>query len=674
MNWLRETFLTPAAGFYLALAVIPPLVLLYFLRLRRKPQAISTTLLWQQAIEDLRANAPFQRLRKSILLFLQLLALILLAIAIMQPQLRSSAQKGGKRVIMIDNSASMTATDGKDASGKVSGEVTRLEEAKQHARDLIEDIYRGGIFSSQAGETMVVSFSEQAEILQRFTDSKSQLLAAIDRIEPTHGETSLHEALKLARAYTANKLSPTGEFVPNTEDPPGIELYTDGRIKNLDQEVSRETIHFVPIGSTSVDNVGISAISVDRPFDRPTSVAVFAGLVNFNSEEIACDIQLSVNGTARGIQETKVPGATINPSTNELVPGRANVVFVPFEQPQDAVIEVANLRKDILLADNVVHTVIPAPKQLSVGLVSQDFKTSLVARALEGMALRSLVPMSPADFDARVAQGTTDAFDVVVFDNCKAATLPAGRYLTFGPTPPVPGLTEYGEADGQVVLNTKDESPAMRFVSMDSVFVAHMHSVQAGDQVEVLAEGSTGPLILSVSTGSIHCIHVTFDPLDSNWVYQRSFLIFIMNSVETLGRAGEPLTEQGYKCGDAFTARIPANATNVSIQSPDGKNNPVSVTESGQAVWGPIPISGLYTMTWNTPDSGAKSSRTFAVNLVSMTEGRVDVAPELKLGNETVTGDATAAHHYVSLWPWAIALCVALLMVEWWIYHRKLYL
>src|SRR5881398_1134028 len=121
MNWL-PTFTNWQAGAIAAGLVVPSLLVLYFLKLRRREQTVSSTLLWKKAIQDLQVNAPFQKLRRNLLLFLQLLLLLLLCLAFARPVTHYTPGAGKVTVILIDRSASMGTTD-KDLKGK-----TRLEE------------------------------------------------------------------------------------------------------------------------------------------------------------------------------------------------------------------------------------------------------------------------------------------------------------------------------------------------------------------------------------------------------------------------------------------------------------------------------------------------------------------------------------------------------------------
>ena len=95
----------------LGLAFLPLVVAFWMLKLRRTERTVGSTLLWQRFGEDLQANAPWQRLRRSFLLLLQLLLVLLLALLAAQPFLERPATLARDLVIVVDASASMAATD-----------------------------------------------------------------------------------------------------------------------------------------------------------------------------------------------------------------------------------------------------------------------------------------------------------------------------------------------------------------------------------------------------------------------------------------------------------------------------------------------------------------------------------------------------------------------------------
>ena len=110
----RLQFATPA-GRRRQWAVLPGvpvgIIALYFLKLRRRPVQVPSTLLWRRSLEDLHVNSLFQRLRRNLLLFLQLLAVLLAMLALAGPRIKGTVGQGERYVLAIDNSASMSATD-----------------------------------------------------------------------------------------------------------------------------------------------------------------------------------------------------------------------------------------------------------------------------------------------------------------------------------------------------------------------------------------------------------------------------------------------------------------------------------------------------------------------------------------------------------------------------------
>src|SRR5436189_1799596 len=111
MSWL-PSFINPWTGLIAAGLSISALLVLYFLKLRRREMPVSSTILWKKAIQDLQVNAPFQKLRRNLLLFLQLLLLALLLLALAKPVANVTPTPGQTTAILIDRSASMAAKTG----------------------------------------------------------------------------------------------------------------------------------------------------------------------------------------------------------------------------------------------------------------------------------------------------------------------------------------------------------------------------------------------------------------------------------------------------------------------------------------------------------------------------------------------------------------------------------
>src|SRR5262249_21027391 len=128
--WLQGrlglSFHNPVPGWAGLLIFLVPLllILLYFLKLRRKPVQVPSTFLWRKSVEDLHVNSLFQWLRDNVLLLIQLLVLLLLIYALLGLQVHGRTTSGGHYILIIDSSASMGVTD---------VAPSRLEVAKQEA-------------------------------------------------------------------------------------------------------------------------------------------------------------------------------------------------------------------------------------------------------------------------------------------------------------------------------------------------------------------------------------------------------------------------------------------------------------------------------------------------------------------------------------------------------------
>src|SRR5579859_2420657 len=224
------SFLAPAALALTALAI--PIILLYMLRLRRRDVPVSSTFLWQQILRDREANAPWQRLRRNLLLLLQLLVLALLVIALARPYVEVPTVATGRIALLLDASASMNATD---------VQPTRFDAARQQALTVVDSMSGGDLMA-------VIRVADQPEVLQNYTSDHSLLGAAINAAQPSQASADWDAALTLAAAGGAG----TQKFT--------VLIIGDGGLPATLNASAYGDVKFIQVGNSD-SNLAITALA-----------------------------------------------------------------------------------------------------------------------------------------------------------------------------------------------------------------------------------------------------------------------------------------------------------------------------------------------------------------------------------------------------------------------------
>jgi len=734
-------FATPILAGIAAAIAVPALIILYFLKLRRRDMEVSTTLLWKKAIQDLQANAPFQKLRNNILLFLQLLVLAAVLMAIGQPELRGEGKTNARHIILIDNSASMNATDGEPVpSGAPEGATgaSRLEAAKTRALKLVEALKEPGLFDDKGEDAMVIAFNTSAQVLQTFTTSKSDLKNAIESIKPSDAPGSLERCWALAEAYTGKmKFEENVGFVPVG---PGatIHLITDGRLPDAlkVQRGETDSVIYHRVGEADTANVGITGLRAERAFDNPLRLSIFVGLQSTDRAERSVDVELVIDGVVSNVRDVLVgaakpkeglhqpeegtlPTADPKDSGENWVPGLGGFVF-PIDRAEGgiATVRINSSGDDALPTDNIGYVVIPPAKRLSVALVTEG--SLFIQAAFRGMKLSQFDLIKPADFQKLLDEGKTGQYDVFVFDrwlpdvkaNAAAPAavpptpapgttpgvpgtpvatgrtpgLPAGRSVVIGIAPPAPlGVTDLGIADeGAIVVDYRRDHPAMALSAIDKANIIKFRKVaiEPDTPVRSLATSDKGfPAVVEVSDSNVLAIIVPWDVTESDWTFDPGWVLFLAGSVLYLSDAGAGASGEAVRPGDTLRTRIPIGSNDVRITLPDNARVEVEPASDGSVAFGPVVSNGIYTVSWlgaasasdfQGEEGGGRVRRPIAANLTDPGESDIGASTMLALANDQVAAksDEESALRR-KLWPYLLLGALAIIMLEWWVYNRK---
>jgi hypothetical protein len=512
-KWLQENFqisfslVLPPLWTILLLLIPPLIILLYFLKLKRKPISVPSTFLWKKAIEDLHVNSLFQWLRQNILLLLQLLILVVFLYSLLGFRYHGSTMRGKHYILMIDNSASMSAKD---------VQPTRLDWAKDEA---LKEIDAAG--DSDVG--MVLVFNSKATTLQGYTSNRAKLREAVRGIEPTQRPTRIEEALSLAESL-ANPVRATEDvasrpeneepgqerqYVPPTGVPTLVHLYSDGRFAPL-SETTLSNLASRQAGKTSalgylnlryhlagkpgteqVNNLGIVQFNALRynPGDAKilhldvARLQVLVRVQNFRAQPAQARLRLNVLQNGKLVHPEQrllqLPKRTLVARDPEAdledkdEPGEATVTFLlPAFDLRDNLVLHAYLENpdDDFPSDDAAWLAIGAVRKAKVLIVGPPnvildafFEQEAAARlaTVERLAADELTK------DAYLKRARSGDVDLVIFDRCHPqdeSDLPQANTLFLDDVPP-PWQRGEGAVKNPFLLVSKKDHPLLRWIT-----------------------------------------------------------------------------------------------------------------------------------------------------------------------------------------------------------------
>ncbi|HMC65490.1 MAG TPA: BatA and WFA domain-containing protein, partial [Gemmataceae bacterium] len=323
----------PAALLWAALIV--PIVIFYILKIRLRRIPVSTVIFWRQIFEEKKPRSLWQRLRHLISLLLQIALVCLLVGALAEPFLRSEFAEARRVVLVVDNSASMNATD---------AAPSRLAKAKE----LGEKIIAGLRFRD---EMAIVAAGTQPQVVCGLTGHQHTLRDALETVKPTDGPTRVHEAVALARRLIAEQKEEQKRVQ--------VVVLTDGCVEGVEKLVEADDVRLVRVGERT-GNVAITRFQVRRSLLDPVGYEILAEVVNHADEPVECRFEIELNGDAVDVVPLKLAA---NDKWSKVIE----------KTSADGGLLTAKLKhEDALAADNEARALLPKREFQPVVLVSAE--------------------------------------------------------------------------------------------------------------------------------------------------------------------------------------------------------------------------------------------------------------------------------------------------------------
>lgn len=599
------------------------LILLYLLKLRRRDFVVPSVFFWEQVLLDLQSNAPLQKLRKNLLLIVQMLVLLLAIAALSRPAMKWRSPGGQSVVLVLDASASMQSTD-------IS--PSRFAAAQKEAHKAVDAL-------GPHDRMMIVAVGGDTRALTPFSSDARALHAAIDRVRATDTRSDFRGALDLVAGLVKGRKGSA----------PSIVIISDGAVPPVELPAGLGTLHYQQIGRRS-ENVGIVVMDVRRRLSGRN----FEGLIvvkNFSKSAKTFTLEMYLNDELQDAREITVAAGAQHTEVLQDLPANGGVLRAHLDVQDD------------LAVDNTAYLILPSIEPLPVELVTKGnifLKTALSLDDTLKVTEHTSIP------------ATLDPGTVLIADNVPVASLPRSvPALLIGPTAlksagaaPLCAVREI--ADNPAIADWNRRNPVLANIDISGIHITQGAILTPATGAESLLETTTGPLAVTAERDGSRLLALGWDLHHSDFPLRVAFPIFLANALDWLSPAQQRAQGVNVRTGGIARLPLPPGVAAVTLHTPDGGSDRRQVTELPLAI-DHLTRSGLYRVTAKDVDIS------FAANLLDAGESNLTPRNPFRMGG----GDRPAAvargplNTEQELWRLLALLALVGLCVEWWLYHRR---
>jgi Ca-activated chloride channel family protein len=607
-----------------ALVIGPIIVAMYLLKLRREERTVSSTFLWQRMVRDVEANAPWQKLRRNLLLFLQLLLLALLAFALARPFFPTAGIAGRNLIVIIDRSASMQASD---------VAPSRLEAAKQQAMTLIDQL-------PDDGRATVIAAGGLMDVPISGSTDRRLLRQSIEAIQPdTSGTSDLSPALTLAAALSSREAESE------------VAIISDGNVVLPTDLQMPATVRYFPIGQQS-ENVAMSALSLQPSAGGQT---LFAQATNYGTASAARRLDLYLDGTL------------FNAYNLNLAPGgdQSVVAEIPAQVRSVEARLVDNTETDVLAVDDQAWAVSNVGEGTKVRVMTGGNRFLETALSLLPSIEAMTVPANTSTFTETVAQ-----VPVTILDGVVPTTLPPGNLFFIAPIASTEFFSITGQIDFPNPRPAPGDDPLLRNISLSEVSILKANRIVPGSWSRIVVDSDGGPLLMAGERDGRRIVVLAFAFSQSDLPLQVAFPLLVSNIMGYLA-PGSGADAAQLLPGQTLAIPVDASISEVRAYLPDGTEQKIT-PQNGQALFVDTQQFGVYRIEQRQGER-LVGRRHYAVNLYSANESRI--APQAELTIPQVSGLQQAVTQErvgrQEVWRWLAALALIVLVIEWLVYQRN---